>query len=294
VHDKQVRRRRVVLALLVGVSLILLTAYFGESTSSPLHNIQRGIVEVLSPVQEGASKALKPVRDVAGWFSDTFHAKSRSDQLEKEVQSLRAQLARAQAAEALNAQLSRQIKLDNTGGIQSFKPVAANVIGRDPTLWYATIEIDRGSQDGVRKDDPVTGDGALVGKVTTVAPNVSFVTLITDHSFAVTAQVQDGGSGDTGVLVPAVGSPDELIIQYLPRRAPIQVNQQVVTAGFKSGGLDSLFPAAIPIGTVSNANQNTLINSGTVRVTPAADLRHLDVVQVLTAPQAGSQRAQVK
>jgi rod shape-determining protein MreC len=294
VHDKQARRRRIVLALLVGVSLILLTAYFGESTSSPLHNIQRGIVEVLSPVQEGASKALKPVRDVAGWFSDTFHAKSRSDQLEKEVQSLRAQLARAQAAEALNAQLSRQIKLDNSGGIQSFKPVAANVIGRDPTLWYATIEIDRGSQDGVRKDDPVTGDGALVGKVTTVAPNVSFVTLITDHSFAVTAQVQDGGSGDTGVLVPAVGSPDELIIQYLPRRAPIQVNQQVVTAGFKSGGLDSLFPAAIPIGTVSNANQNTLINSGTVRVTPAADLRHLDVVQVLTAPQAGTQRAQVK
>jgi rod shape-determining protein MreC len=293
VHDKQVRRRRLVLALLVGVSLILLTAYFGESASSPLHNIQRGIVEVLSPVQEGASKALKPVRDVAGWFSDTFQAKSQRDQLQKDVQSLRAQLAKAQAAQALNAQLSRQIKLDNTGGIQAYKPVAAHVIGRDPTLWYATIEIDKGSQDGVGKNDPVTGDGALVGKVTTVAPNVSFVTLITDHSFAVTAQVQDGGSGDTGVLVPAVGSPNQLILQYLPRRAPIQANQQVVTAGFKSGSLDSLFPAAIPIGQVSNADQNTLINSGTVKVTPAADLRHLDVVQVLTAPQAGSQRAQV-
>ena len=71
-HDKQVRRRRAVLGLLVGVSLILLTAYFGESPSSPLHTVQRGVVEVLSPVQEGASKALKPVRDVAGWFSDTL------------------------------------------------------------------------------------------------------------------------------------------------------------------------------------------------------------------------------
>ena len=49
------------------LSLILLTAYFGESPGGPLHTVQRGIVEVLSPIQEGASKALTPVRDVAGW-----------------------------------------------------------------------------------------------------------------------------------------------------------------------------------------------------------------------------------
>jgi len=50
VHDKQVRRRRVVLVVLVAVSLILLTAYFGETPSSPLHNVQRGVVEVSSPI----------------------------------------------------------------------------------------------------------------------------------------------------------------------------------------------------------------------------------------------------
>ena len=114
VHDKQVRRRRAVLALLVAVSLILLTAYFGESPSSPLHSVQRGIVEVLSPVQEGASKALKPVRDIAGWFSDTFHAKSERDQLRKEVQTLRAELAQAAEREIQNAQLTKEVGLDNS------------------------------------------------------------------------------------------------------------------------------------------------------------------------------------
>ncbi len=294
-QDKTVRRRRLVLALLVGVSLILLTAYFGESPNSPLHSVQRGIVEVLSPVQEGASKALKPVRDVAGWFSDTFDAKSQRDQLEKENQVLRAELAQAQTAQAENVQLTKQLKLDQSGAISSYKPVAAHVIGRDPTLWYETIELDKGSDDGVHKNDPVTGDGALVGEVSTVAANVSFATLITDHSFAVTAQVNDGGSGDTGVLVPAVGDPNHLRLQYLNRRAPISAGQQVVTAGFKSpsGSLESLFPAAIPIGQVSNANQNTLLNAGTVQVDPAADLRHLDAVQILTDPQSGTQRAQV-
>ena len=130
------------LGVLVVVSLILLTAYFGESPSSPLHSVQRGIVEVLSPIQEGASKALTPVRDIAGWFSDTFHAKSQRDQLQKEVHALQAQLARAQYAESQNAQLSKEVGLDNSLGIASYKPVGAHVISRDPTLWYATIEVD--------------------------------------------------------------------------------------------------------------------------------------------------------
>ena len=48
-YDKQVRRRRALLALLVAFSLILLTAYFGESADSPLHPVQpatRGLAEV--------------------------------------------------------------------------------------------------------------------------------------------------------------------------------------------------------------------------------------------------------
>ncbi len=280
------------LALLVGISLILLTAYFGESPNSPLHTVQRGIVEVLSPIQEGASKVLKPVRDIAGWFSDTIHAKSQADQLRKANLKLQGEVAQYKQAWIENQQLTKEVGLDNSLGISSYKPVGAQVISRDPTLWYLTVEVDKGSDDGVRVNNPVLGDGALVGKVTTVAPTVSIVTLITDHSSAVTAQVQDQ-YGDTGVLIPAVGNPNQLLLQYLPRHAPIQVGQQVVTAGFKSGPLDSLFPAGIPIGQVSGANQNTLINNGQVQVTPAADLRHLPAVQILTAPHAGAVHAQV-
>ena len=295
-HDKQVRRRRAVLALLVGVSLILLTAYFGESPTSPLHSVQRGIVEVLSPVQEGASQVLKPARDVAGWFSDTLNATSQRNQLRKQVHTLQAQLALAKSAQIQNVQLNKEVGLDDSIGISAYRPVGANLIARDPTLWYQTIEIDKGSDDGVALQDPVLGDGALVGKITTVDATVSIVTLITDHSYAVTAQVQDA-SGDTGLLVPAVGNPNQLLLQNLQPPSPGQAGpapgQLVVTAGFTSGALDSLYPAGIPIGTVSNANQNELLNNGQVQVAPSADLRHLDTVQVLTRPHAGTQRAQV-
>ncbi len=280
------------LALLVGVSLILLTAYFGESPNSPLHGVQRGIVQVLAPVQEGASKVLSPVRDVAGWFSDTLRAKSRSDRLQKEVNALTAQVDRYRQQSILNGQLANQIRLDNSLGISSYRPVAAQVIARDPTLWFQTIEVNKGSADGVNLNDPVTGDGALVGKVTTVDSTVSVVTLITDHSYAVAAEVLDS-SGDTGVLVPAVGNPNQMLLQNLPGHAAIHTPQPVVTAGFKDGPLDSLYPAGIPIGYVSNANQNELLNNNQVQVTPSADLRHLSVVQILTRPHPGTARAQV-
>ncbi len=295
-HDKQVRRRRAVLGLLVGVSLILLTAYFGESPSSPLHSVQRGIVAVLSPVQTGASKALSPVRDVANWVSDTLRAKSQRDQLKKQVQALNKQVAQYRTAAIQNAQLRQQQGLDQSVGLDSYHPLGADVIGRDPSLWYQHVEVDKGSSDGVALDDPVTGDGALVGKVSSVQGSTAIVTLITDHSYAVAAQVLNS-RGDSGVLVPAIGNPNQLLLQSLPNHAAIVRGDQVVTAGFQSSvrpALQSLYPPGIPIGNVLDANQNELLNNGQVTVSPSADIRHFDTVQILTRPHAGTLRASVR
>jgi rod shape-determining protein MreC len=292
VHDKQVRRRRAVLALLVVVSLILLTAYFGESPQSPLHNVQRGIVQVFSPVQAGASKVLSPVRDVANWVSDTLKAKSNVDKLRKQNKELIAQLATLKTEQQQNAQLTAEVGLDQTIGVRNYHPVGANVIGRDPTLWYQQVEVDAGSDEGVELNDPVLADGALVGDVTTVDASVSIVTLITDHDYAVAAQVTNP-AGDQGILSPSVGNPNQLLLQDLPGRAQITAGQQVVTAGFKAGSLTSLYPPGLPIGTVSNANPNQLYNNNQVQVAPTADLRHFSSVQILTRPHAANVRAQV-
>ncbi|HEY2318244.1 MAG TPA: rod shape-determining protein MreC [Solirubrobacteraceae bacterium] len=291
-HDKQVRRRRAVLALLVVVSLILLTAYFGESPQSPLHNVQRGIVQVFSPVQAGASKVLSPVRDVANWVSDTLKAKSNVDKLRKQNKELIAQLATLKTEQQQNAQLTAEVGLDQTIGVRNYHPVGANVIGRDPTLWYQQVEVDAGSDEGVELNDPVLADGALVGDVTTVDASVSIVTLITDHDYAVAAQVTNP-AGDQGILSPSVGNPNQLLLQDLPGRAQITAGQQVVTAGFKAGSLTSLYPPGLPIGTVSNANPNQLYNNNQVQVAPTADLRHFSSVQILTRPHAANVRAQV-
>ncbi len=280
------------LALLVVVSLILLTAYFGESPQSPLHSVQRGIVQVFSPVQAGASKVLSPVRDVANWVSDTLRAKSNVDKLRKANRDLTAQLATLKTEQLQNQQLTAEVGLDQTIGIRNYHPVGANVTGRDPSLWYQQVEVDAGSDEGVEQGDPVLADGGLVGDVTTVDASVSIVTLITAPSYAAAAQVTDR-AGDQGILAPSVGNPNQLLLTDLPGRAQVAQGDLVVTTGFKSGSLTSLYPPGLPIGTVGTVNPNQLFNNNEVPVSPTADLRHFDSVQILTRPHAANVRAQV-
>jgi rod shape-determining protein MreC len=286
VHDKQVRRRRAVLALLVAVSLILLTAYFGEAHSGPLHSVQRGIVTVFSPIQKGASTVLTPVRDIAGFFSSTFHAKDRVAELQAEVEKLTGQVASLKGAQIQNNQLREIIRLGDNIGISSYRPVAAHVIGSDPSLWYDQIYVDAGSDQGVSTGQPVIGERGLVGLVTDVTADQSTVTLITDHTIEVGAEVEDG-VGNVGVLESQVGNPNELVLSDLPTTANVQNQDLVVTAGFHYGKLDSYYPPDIPIGVVSNANEVTLASSGQVQVKPVVDLHTLDVVEILTKPHPG-------
>lgn len=285
------------LALLVVVSVVLLTAYFGESSSSPLHSVQRGIVAVVTPIQDGASKVLSPVRDVSDWVSTTLRSKTENAQLRKENARLTTELAVAQQKAIDDGQLTREVKLDEDIGASGYDPVAAAVIGRDPSLWNQQVLVNAGSGDGVAVGDPVIGDGALIGKVSLVTGSSAWVVLITDHTVGVAAEVQDGG-GAAGILEPAVGNPSQLLLTELDPKATVKGGDLVVTAGFKDPSdpskSGSLYPPGIPIGHVAAFSQNDLLNSGQVPVTPYAQLRQFTSVQVLTKPLGANVAALVK
>jgi rod shape-determining protein MreC len=167
-YDRQVRRRRAVLLALVVCCLALLTAYFGESSGGPLKSVQTGAMEVVAPVQEGANRALKPVRDLFGWFGDTLDAKDQRDKLEAERDSLRQEVARLQVMKNENNELRDLVDYGRGSGIDAYDPVTARVYSRSNSSWYSTIEINKGSSDGLRVNQPVINGKGLVGKVKTV------------------------------------------------------------------------------------------------------------------------------
>src|SRR3954451_18157870 len=128
-----VQRRRAVLAVLLGVSLVLLTIYFSEPVSGGLHAIQRGAGEALSPLEEGAARAFKPFSDLAGWVSDVADAKKQNKQLKSEVQNLHGQLAEL-ATDKREAEQLRQLAGLERALPAGTKTLTARVIQHSPTV----------------------------------------------------------------------------------------------------------------------------------------------------------------
>jgi rod shape-determining protein MreC len=284
VYDKTVRRRRAVLGLLVACSLILLTAYFGETGGGALHSVQRGTSEILNPVQEGASRALKPVRDLFGWFGDTVAAKGQVEDLRAERNRLRTELAQNDVRAEDYDRLSKLVELQGALGLNDYAPKTGRVIFQSATVWYATIRVDKGSDDGVQVGQPVLNEEALIGRVTEVFGGSAQVTLITDTTTKVPARA--GRDQVFGIVEPAsAGNPTDLVMQFTQPNAELRVNDRVVTRGTEPQDRGpSLYPVGLPIGEIKRIdNQDT--DTQEVHVRPYADMRRLDFVQILTRPQ---------
>jgi rod shape-determining protein MreC len=265
--------------VLVGLSIIMLTGYFGEGGGGPLHAFQSGVQTILSPIEAGASRAFSPIRNLAGWFGDVFNAKGENKDLKKQLAGTRAQLVQAQAATRDDLQLRKQLGIDQKLGIGPNDRVNARVILKSPTAWYSTVQIDVGRSDGVKVEQPViTGDG-LVGKVTSVNGGTATVTLITDSSSSVSAELDNGAFGQ---VQPSIGDPNDMRLQFIDKGKPVKVGQTVATAGWSTGRLASIYPRGIPIGRVSKVSSNELELYRQAHITPFADFKGLDNVQVIT------------
>lgn len=285
---KVVRRRRAALVICVALSVALLTGYFGESGGGFLHTLQRGAQEALAPIETGAGRALKPIRDLFGWVGDTVDAKDENKRLEREVERLRGELAQAETRQRDLGQLRGLASLQRRETFpRGTRPVTARVIARSPTVWYSNVKVDKGSDDGLKPNQPVIASGGLVGKVSRVTGGTAEVTLLTDASSAVSAQVMPEGAN--GIVKPEVGNPRDLLLDFVEKGRRVTEGTTVVTSGFTSSRVESLFPRGIPIGRVAEVDLDEIELYQRVHIRPFADLRRLDYMQVLTARGAPPQ-----
>lgn len=171
------------------------------------------------------------------------------------------------------------VKMDERLGLQEQGLVSARVFVTSPSLWYATITINKGSSDGVREGDPVLDGAGLVGYVRRVAGGTSQVILITDGGWGFQARVNEG-RGDAGIVQTAVGDPNDLRFEPTGRNPDVEEGETIVTAGSTSKTYPSRFPPDIPVGRVTRVDED----EGTVHVRPFVDFRNLEYVMVLTEP----------
>jgi rod shape-determining protein MreC len=272
-------RRRVVVGCLVAASLVLLTVSF---RSNALDGVQGAGVSVLRPFEVGATRVAQPFRDAASWTRGLFHAKSENRKLTRQVEELRREVAGLAAARQANAYLERLLKYERSPAFpQDFNAVAAEVL-TSPTVFDQTITIAAGSNRGIKLQDVVVTADGLVGQVTKVFGSVSRVMLITSDDSAVRA-VDERDQGSVGILQRG-SSNDTLSLTRVGKDKRVEYLDTIVTAGSPGGGeLPSIFPANIPIGTITSVGQNETDIFKQIQVQPFADLSSLQSVLVLVA-----------
>ena len=234
---------------------------------------------VATPVQNVSSKA-------GGATSNFFHQifsfrsiEAENEQLKQRVTEIESQLhtSRLQAAE--NERLKGLLDLRNQ---TTYQTLPARVIARDPSVWFNTITIDRGTSSGVKINMPVVSATGIVGRVITVSPWAAQVMLVTDEKAGAGAVV--GQLGESGALGSVRGRPDLGLIEmrYVSGLEKVTLGDYVMTTG-----QDGIYPPGLNVGEVVDVKNGTATQPHQILIRPGARLDRLEEVAVLLyeAPQ---------
>lgn len=273
-------RRRLVVGVLVLASLILVTLSFGPGDSGRLARVQEVASAGLRPFQIAADRVAEPFRDGYGWVDSVLSARADAETLREENTALRQRLVQEQLAVRENARLRALLDYRSGGTFpEDYRGVAAAVIARPAGAYAQSIVVAVGRKDGVLVNDPVVTEDGLVGRVTRVGDRSSRVMLLTDDQSAVSAV--DIGTNASGIIRRGRGPRSALRLDRLPKEQLIREGDTIVTAGWRSPRLSSLFPRGIPIGVVTSVGRADTDAYTQVLVEPFADFGSLGAVLVL-------------
>jgi rod shape-determining protein MreC len=271
--------RRVVMGILVLLSIALLTVYFRESASGPLHRTQGVGAAILRPFEVGAERIARPFRDVYGYFHGLAVARSQNARLRAEAEHYRQLYIQNATAAHDNVQLRALLKYEQGPSFPAdYRPVNTRVIAGPPSQFEQQVVVAAGSNQGIHRYDPVVTAAGLVGDVTKVFSNVARVTLLTDDQSAVGAMNLRGASG---LVRHGPSSGGTLILDQVTKDQVVYRGDRVLTQGSLAGGLPSIYPRGIPIGTVTHVGQSDVGLYKDIQVSPFVDFSSLESVIVL-------------
>jgi rod shape-determining protein MreC len=262
--------------LLVVASLVIITVDFREGSNGPLSKLSDGLHSVVLPMQDAVSRVFHPVAAFFGALAHLPSQQHKIDQLQQQVDAGKAD--QVQYQQALK-ELQQAEGLIAVAKSYDFTTTGARVIGNGVSNFEWTIEIDKGSNAGIKVDMPVLAAAGLVGKVIHVTPFGSQVLLITDFDSYVATRLED--SQQTGLL-QGQGRAD-MIMSNIALSTKISKGEPVVTSGYSGG----LFPSGVPVGTVSDVSVDPTTGDKEVTVTPNVDFSSLDMVLVITEFNGG-------
>jgi len=230
------------------------------------------VLDFTSPVQSLSKGAHNGARNVLSVFPDFFRTRAQNIALKKRVGELEQQVV------ALREDLRQERRLrDLLGYAENFQEekIFARVVGNDPSSWFRTIIIDKGTVHGVRPYLPVISASGLAGHVVEVFRFSSKVLLLTDPNSKVSVIAQQGRV--QGVVQGDGAS--QCLLKYIEPTAHIKTGDVLITSGYSR-----IYPKGLLVGSVTDIKNTPGSLFQWARLMPYTDFKKLEEVVVLVPP----------
>ncbi|WP_327090536.1 rod shape-determining protein MreC [Nonomuraea sp. NBC_01738] len=271
---RDTRRARLILGLLLAAALVLVTVDHRTGDGSPLSVARAGGSWLFGTAERFGTSVARPVTGFVKALVNAPGAQGDIDKLKAENAKLRADMAAGKLNAARSAELTRLLGTAGTGG---YKVVPASVVARRTQgAFEDAIEIDAGTDDGVRPEMTVLNADGLVGRVIMASPRTATVVLLSDPASAAGARLE---GGDEIGVVHGVGEYGRLVqFRLLDSTAPLTRGTRIVSFGSQRG---VPYVAGVPVGVIERVEATPGELTRIAYARPFADLTSLDVVGVV-------------
>ncbi len=262
-----------ILALVIPVVLIIIASTLGRRDFKLPHKLT---MELLGSVQGVFSSSVSVGKDFWHHYFDLVGVSRENEQLRLELQELRSKNLGFREAAATNVSLLELLNLQKSSKSPT---VTAQIVGRDPSLWFKTLTINKGSSAGIEKGMPVITVDGVVGQVINLSPSYAKVILSVDPNSAIDAVVQ--GNRVQGIVK---GKGQNYQLYYVLKNNEVVKGDQIITSGM--GGV---FPKGLAVGIVSDVFNSRRGMFQRIEVSPSVDFRKLEYVSVVLKKDSPSE-----
>ena len=265
--NKRARQIRIFLffGLLLALFIILIVSTVGSKEFNAPHKLA---LEVIGTAQYYMTRISGGVKNSWQNYTALIDVREENVRLREELRKHKAINNEYREAVAINVRLAKLLEMKEP--IQT-PTLTAEIIGVDPSQWFKTVIINRGSSDGIKDGMPAVTSEGVVGQVTNTSPHFAKILLATDPNSALDGLIQE-----TRVRGVVKGGGAGFHMEYVLKNNEVTKGDRIVTSG-----IGDIFPKGIPIGTVSKVEKSGRGMFQEIEIEPAADFSQLEYLLIV-------------
>lgn len=261
------RSRSTGLFLSLGAAMLVIAILSQQSWAAGARGAAKS---VLAPLESAMSGVVHPIDRLTSVFGDVSSLEAENRRLTASDAALTQQVVELNAASKENASLRQALDFERSFGRRM---VAAQVVGRGPDGFSRTVEIDRGTADGVNAGMIVATGAGLFGRVSEAGPHGAIVQTLADPQSRVNVFLSKSGLQGT-----VAGGPTALQLQVQHSVSTVATSGEWALTSGVGGG----YPRGMVVGQVAGVAYRPASTTDLAAVAWVNDPSNVSLVLVIT------------